>query len=224
MVTYASYLSKKVNIVSSAFWITFFEILVSIIAGFVILPAVSAMGVDFAEGPELIFIVLPSIFGEMPGGYFFGVGFFLLVLIAALTSTVSMIEVPVAYVVDEKHWTRKKAVTVMSIAAFVVGTPAALAHGASEFWTSLPGIGTDFFTVISTAFGEISLSVGAFFIAIFAGWVWGVGKVTNEIELGGNVFYFKRLWRFLIRYVAPITIFAIFANVLWDQVLKQVLS
>jgi NSS family neurotransmitter:Na+ symporter len=220
MITYASYLSKKENIVSSAFWITFFEILVSIIAGFMILPAVAAMGVDFAEGPELIFIVLPSIFGQMPGGYFFGVGFFLLVLIAALTSTVSMIEVPVAYVVDEKRWTRKKAVTVMSIAAFIVGTPAALAHGASEFWTSLPGIGTDFFTVISTAFGEISLSVGAFFIAIFAGWVWGVGKVTNEIESGGNVFYFKRLWRFLIRYVAPITIFIIFANVLWNQVLS----
>jgi NSS family neurotransmitter:Na+ symporter len=160
----------------------------------------------------------------MPGGYFFGVGFFLLVLIAALTSTVSMIEVPVAYVVDEKRWTRRKAVIVLSIAAFVVGTPAALASGASEFWTSLPGIGTDFFTVISTAFGEISLSVGAFFIAIFAGWVWGVGKVTNEIESGGNVFYGKRVWRFLIRYVAPITIFIIFANVLWGQVLRHVLS
>jgi NSS family neurotransmitter:Na+ symporter len=220
MITYASYLSKKENIVSSAFWITFFEVLVSIIAGFMILPAVAAMGVDFAEGPELIFIVLPSIFGEMPGGYFFGVGFFVLVLIAALTSTVSMIEVPVAYVVDEMRWSRKKAVMVLSIAAFVVGTPAALASGASEFWTSLPGIGTDFFTVISTAFGEISLSVGAFFIAIFAGWVWGVGKVTDEVESNGNVFYFKRLWRFLIRYVAPITIFIIFANVLWIQVLS----
>jgi NSS family neurotransmitter:Na+ symporter len=220
MITYASYLSKKENIVSSAFWITFFEVLVSIIAGFMILPAVAAMGVDFAEGPELIFIVLPSIFGEMPGGYFFGVGFFVLVLIAALTSTVSMIEVPVAYVVDEKRWSRKKAVMVLSIAAFIVGTPAALASGASKFWTSLPGIGTDFFTVISTAFGEISLSVGAFFIAIFAGWVWGVGKVADEIESNGNVFYFKRLWRFLIRYVAPITIFIIFANVLWIQVLS----
>jgi NSS family neurotransmitter:Na+ symporter len=220
MITYASYLSKKENIVSSAFWITFFEILVSIIAGFVILPAVAAMGVDFTEGPELIFIVLPSIFGEMPGGYFFGVGFFILVLIAALTSTVSMIEVPVAYVVDEKRWTRKKAVSVLSIGAFVVGTPAALASGASEFWTSLPGIGTDFFTVISTAFGEISLSVGAFFIALFAGWVWGIGNVTKEIESGGNVFTIRRLWSFLIRYIAPITIFIIFANVLWTQVLS----
>jgi NSS family neurotransmitter:Na+ symporter len=220
MITYASYLSKKEDIVSSAFWITFFEVLVSIIAGFMILPAVAAMGVDFAEGPELIFIVLPSIFGEMPGGYFFGVGFFVLVLIAALTSTVSMIEVPVAYVVDEKNWSRRNAVIALSVAAFVVGTPAALASGASEFWTSLPGLGTDFFTLISTAFGEISLSVGAFFIAIFAGWVWGVNKVTKEIESSGNVFSIRWLWSFLIRYVAPITIFIIFANVIWSQVLS----
>jgi NSS family neurotransmitter:Na+ symporter len=220
MITYGSYLSKNENIVSSAFWITFFEVLVCLIAGFVVMPAVSAMGKDFAEGPELIFVVLPSIFGEMPGGYFFGVGFFVLVLIAALTSTVSMIEVPVAYFVDERRWSRKKAVAVLSILAFIVGTPAALASGASEFWTSLPGIGTDFFTVISTAFGEISLSVGAFFIAIFAGWIWGVGNFTREIESGNNLFKIRRLWSFLIRYVAPLMIFIIFAHVIWTRVLS----
>jgi len=215
MITYASYLSKKENIVTSAFWITFFEVLVCLIAGFVVLPAVSAMGKDFAEGPELIFIVLPSIFGEMPGGYFFGVGFFILIVIAALTSTVAMIEVPVAYLVDEKGWTRRKAVTVGAIAAFVVGTPAALAHGASDFWSSLPGIGTDFFTVISTVFGDLSLSVGSFFVAIFVGWVWGVGNASREIESGGTVFKIRRLWTFLIRFVAPITILIIFAWTIW---------
>jgi NSS family neurotransmitter:Na+ symporter len=218
MITYASYLSKKENIVTSAFWITFFEVLVCLVAGFVVLPAVSAMGKDFAEGPELIFIVLPSIFGEMPGGYFFGVGFFVLVVIAALTSTVAMIEVPVAYLVDEKGWTRKKAVTIGATAAFVVGTPAAMAHGASDFWSSLPGLGTDFFTVISTVFGDLSLSVGSFFIAIFAGWIWGVGNATREIESGGTVFTIRRLWSFLIRFVAPITILIIFARVIWTLV------
>lgn len=218
MITYASYLPKKENIPASAFWITFFEILVCLVAGFVVMPAVSAMGKNFAEGPELIFIVLPSIFGEMPGGYFFGVGFFVLVVIAALTSTVSMIEVPVAYLVDEKRWTRRKAVGLAAILAFLVGTPAALAHGASAFWSTLPGIGTDFFTVISTAFGDISLSVGAFFIAVFAGWIWGVGRATSEIESGGNVFFIRRPWSFLIRYVAPLTIFIIFARVIWTIV------
>jgi NSS family neurotransmitter:Na+ symporter len=220
MLTYASYLSKKEHIAVSAFWITFFEILVCLTAGFVIMPAVSAMGKDFAAGPELIFIVLPSIFGEMPGGYFFGVGFFILVVIAALTSTVSMLEVPVAYLVDEKRWSRKKSVTFVASIAFLIGTPAAWAHGASDFWTHLPGLGTDFFTVMSTAFGDISLSIGAFFFAIFAGWVWGVGKASDEIESGGNVFAIKKLWGFLIRYVAPITIFIVFAQVIWTQVLS----
>jgi NSS family neurotransmitter:Na+ symporter len=214
MITYASYLSKRENIAASAFWITLFEILVCLIAGFVILPAVSAMGKDFTEGPELIFVVLPSVFGEMPGGYFFGVGFFVLVVIAALTSTVSMIEVPVAYFVDEKRWTRKQAVMFVAGVAYLIGTPAALAHGASEFWSSLPLIGTDYFTVISTAFGDISLSIGSFFIALFVGWIWGVSKATNEIESHGNVFAVKRIWGFLIRYLAPITIVIIFANLI----------
>jgi NSS family neurotransmitter:Na+ symporter len=120
--------------------------------------------------------------------------------------------------VDEKGWTRKKAVTIGAIAAFVVGTPAAMAHGASDFWSSLPGLGTDFFTVISTVFGDLSLSVGSFFIAIFAGWIWGVSNATREIESGGTVFTIRRLWAFLIRFVAPITIFIIFARVIWTLV------
>jgi NSS family neurotransmitter:Na+ symporter len=220
MITYASYLSKREHIAMSAFWITFFEIMVCLIAGFVIMPAVSAMGKNFAQGPELIFVVLPSIFGEMPGGYLFGVAFFVLIIIAALTSTVSMIEVPVAYFVDEKTWSRKKAVAFVASVSWLIGTPAALAYGASEFWSSLPGIGTDFFTLISTVFGDISLSVGAFFIAIFAGWVWGVNKATSEIESEGNVFTIKRIWGFLIRFVAPITILIVFAHVIWTQVLN----
>lgn len=220
MITYGSYLSKRENIPASAFWITFFEILVCLIAGFVIMPAVSAMGKGFAEGPELIFIVLPSIFGEMPLGNLFGIGFFILVIIAALTSTVSILEVPAAYLVDEKNWTRRKAVSVVAAVAYVIGTPAAMAHGASEFWTHLPGIDTDFFTIMSTAFGDVSLSIGAFFVAVFAGWYWGVDKAAGEIESHDTRFAVKKIWGFLIRYVAPITIFIVFARVIWTQVLS----
>jgi len=215
MVTYGSYLSKSENIPTSAAWITFFEILVSLLAGFVIMPAVSAMGKSFAAGPKLIFEVLPSLFGEMPGGYFFGIGFFTLIIIAALTSTVSILEVPVAYFVDEKKWSRKKSVAFVAFIAWMIGTPAALAHGASDFWSKLPGLGIDFFTIISTAFGDISLSVGAFFIAIFVSFVWGVNKASAEIETENNKFAIKKLWRFLIKYIAPVTIFIIFLNVIW---------
>jgi NSS family neurotransmitter:Na+ symporter len=216
MATYASYLSKKENIATSAAWITFFEVLISLIAGFVILPAVSAMGASYTEGPSLIFVVLPGIFGAMPMGYLFGVGFFILVIIAALTSTVSMLEVPVAYFVDEKRWTRRNAVLFVALVSFLIGTPAAQAHGASAFWSNLPLLGTDFFTLISTVFGDISLSIGAFFIAVFAGWVWGTRKAVGEITLEGNTFRLAGLWSFLIRYVAPVTIAIIFVNVIWS--------
>ena len=220
MITYGSYLSKKENIPVSAAWITFFELLVCILAGLVIMPAVSAMGQSYAEGPDLIFKVLPSIFGQMPGGYYFGLGFFVLVIIAALTSTVSILEVPVAYFVDEKHWSRKKAVIFVGFIAYLIGTPAALAHGASDFWSNLAGIKGGFFTIISTVFGDISLSIGAFFIAIFVGWLWGVEKASTEIKSEENgitvsEFPIKKYWSFLIKFVAPVTIAIVFGYTMW---------
>jgi NSS family neurotransmitter:Na+ symporter len=221
MITYGSYLSKKENIPGSAAWITFFEILVSILAGFVILPAVAAMSQSYAQGPDLIFKVLPSIFASMPGGYFFGVGFFVLVIIAALTSTVSILEVPVAYFVDERKWPRKKAVFFVGFVAWLIGTPAALSSGASEFLSSLPILDTSFFDVISTLFGDISLSIGSFFIAIFVAWIWGVAKAVKEIESDGNNFIFKPIWRFLIKFVAPTTITIVFIFTVWSTFLAE---
>jgi NSS family neurotransmitter:Na+ symporter len=219
MITYGSYLSKRENIPISAAWITFFEILVSILAGFVVLPAVAAMNQSYAQGPELIFQVLPSIFASMPGGYFFGVGFFLLIIIAALTSTVSILEVPVAYFVDERHWPRRSAVLFVAFIAWLIGTPAALSQGASDFFSRLPGTTLSFFDLISTLFGDISLSIGSFFIAIFVGWLWGVRRATREIESEGSLFRIRRLWGFLIKYVAPITIWIVFVYSVWSSVL-----
>jgi len=221
MITYGSYLSKKENIATSAAWITSFDVLVSILAGFVILPAVAAMHQSYAQGPDLIFKVLPSIFGSMPGGYFFGLGFFTLIIIAALTSTVSILEVPVAYFVDERGWSRKQAVTFVACLAWLIGTPAALSHGATAFLTRLPGIGASFFDVISTAFGDISLSIGAFFIAVFVAWVWGVAKATKEIESEGNSFAVKAIWSFLIKFVAPIIILIVFLYTVWATFLAS---
>lgn len=216
MITYGSYLSKKENIPGSAAWITFFEILVSILAGFVILPAVAAMSQSYAQGPDLIFKVLPSIFASMPGGYFFGVGFFILVIIAALTSTVSILEVPVAYFVDERRWPRKKAVVFVAFIAWMIGTPAALSTGATEFFSNLPVLQTSFFDIISTLFGDISLSIGSFFIAIFVAWVWGVSKAIKEVEADGNTFRIKPIWSFLIKFVAPTTITIVFIYTVWS--------
>ena len=109
MLTYGSYISKRDNIVTSASSVVFFDTLIAILAGLVMFPALFAMKMDPAGGPGLVFVVLPSIFAKMPGGMFFGAGIFLLLSVAALTSTISLLEVPVAYFVDEKKWSRKKA-------------------------------------------------------------------------------------------------------------------
>lgn len=216
MITYGSYLSKKDNIPTSAAWVCTFDTGIAILAGFVILPAVAAMGLEYTEGPGLIFQALPSIFGAMPGGQWFGIGLFLLIGIAALTSTVSILEVPVAYMVDEKKWLRKKAVLVTCSVAFILSVPAALASGASEFLTNLPILGTDFFTVISTLFGPISLAIGSLFIAIFVGWRWTVSKAKEEIKSENVRFAISSLWNVLIKYVAPVTITIVFIYTLWN--------
>lgn len=216
MITYGSYLSKKENIPSSAMWITICDIWVSLLAGFVILPAVAAMGGSYAEGPVLIFKVIPSIFSQMPGGYFFGLGFFMLLIIAALTSTVSIMEVPVAYFVDERRWPRKKAVLLVTLIAWVIGTPAALSHGASSLLTSLPILATSFFDVISTLFGDISLSIGAFFIAVFVAWKWDLDLAAEEMRHNGR-FEMETAWKFCIKYVSPVIILVIFIFTLWTN-------
>lgn len=219
MITYGSYLSKKENIPNSAMWVTVFAVGVSLLAGFVILPAVAALGGSFAEGPELIFKVIPSIFALMPGGYFFGIGFFLLLIIAALTSTVSIMEVPVAYFVDERRWPRKKAVLLVTLIAWLIGTPAALSQGASSFLTNLPVLSLSFFEVISTLFGDISLSVGAFFIAVFIAWRWDLSLAVEELRHEGR-FGIEDAWKFCIKFVSPIIILVIFVFTIWSNLVS----
>lgn len=221
MITYGSYLAKKDNIPGAAAWVCTFDTGVAILAGFVILPAVAAMGKEYAAGPGLIFQVLPSIFGDMPGGQMFGVGFFILIIIAALTSTVSILEVPVAYMIDEKNWTRKKAVGLMCLIAFALSVPAALASGASDFFTSLPGLGLSFFAIISSIFGDFSLTLGSLFVAVFVGWRWATTKAKEEIESEGVHFGIEKYWKFLIKYVAPVTIFVLFLSTFWNNIWKM---
>ena len=105
-------------------------------AGLIIFPALFAMGESPSAGPALVFVVLPKLFVQMPGGLMVGTFFFLLLSVAALTSTISLLEVPVAYLVDEKNVERKKIVWAVAGFTFIVGLPSALSQGASEFFTN----------------------------------------------------------------------------------------
>ena len=154
----------------------------------------------------------------MPGGYIVGAFFFLLLSIAALTSTISLLEVPVAYFVDEKKVNRKKYVWIVAGFTFLMGLPSALSQGASEYFTNFGWLperltSQDFLSQMSFLFGDFSLAFGAFLLSIFIGWVWTAEKAADEIELGSPVFNkLKIVWIFVIKYFIPIIVFIILLN------------
>lgn len=207
MITYGSYLSKRTAVPMAAAWVTSLDTTVALLAGFVIFPAgFSIAGFDpTAGGPGLIFAVLPRLFATMPGGHLFGAAFFVLLTLAALTSTFSLLEVPVAHFVD-RGWNRKKAVLTVAAATTLLAIPSAYANGASQFLGRLPVVHTDFLTLMATVWNNFALPIGGFFIALFVGWVWPVKNAVAELTAEGARFPAMKLWIVLIRYVCPLAI------------------
>jgi len=217
MITYGSYISKKEDLVSSTLWVSGLDTAIAFLAGLIIFPTLFHAGLGLQEGgPGMVFVVLTSLLGEMPpapiGGIIFGTGFFLLLGIAAITSSVSLLEVGVAYVVDERKISRKKAGLFLGLLAFVLGIPSALGNGAVSWLSNLPVVGTDFLSLLFEVFGQYALAVGALFISIFVGWKWGVNNAAGEVELEGNAFRFHQIWSFLIRFVCPAVLLVILLN------------
>ncbi len=213
MITYGSYLDKKENIVAAGSIVVVFGIIISFLAGFAIFPAVFAMGKSPAEGAALVFVILPEIFEMMPGGILIGTLFFLLLAIAALTSSISLLEVPVAFLIDEQKIRRKVATWLVGSVTLVFGIPSALAFGASEFFTNLPfWEGNSFFDLMDTIFGSIALPLGGMLFSIFVAWRWGLVGAIQELSIGNNTFMGiqSRAWGIIIKYICPIIIFLVF--------------
>jgi NSS family neurotransmitter:Na+ symporter len=215
MITYGSYVSKKENIPASAGWIAFFDTFIAITAGFIIFPVIFSQHMDPAQGSGAMFNVLPVLFDKMPGGIVFGPLFFILLSIAALTSTISILEVPVAFMIDEKGWGRKKAAIVIGSIALVIGIPSALGQGAVRILTDLPLFHTSFLGLWMQIWGVLALSIGAFFIALFVGFGWKTRNALKEIKAGSGGFKAGKVWMFVIKYVAPILILAILISVIF---------
>lgn len=207
MITYGSYLSKQTNAVTSAVWVASLDTAVALLAGFIIFPAgFSIMGFDpSTSGPGLIFAVLPQLFATLPGGQLFGTFFFVLLALAALTSTISLLEVPTSALVD-RGWPRKKAVLVLTASITALAIPSVLSQGAVASLSSLPGLGMDFLTLMATVWNNWALPIGGFLISIFVGWVWGADKAVAELTTEGAHFPFAKGWVFLIKYVCPLAI------------------
>lgn len=226
LITYGSYLPKNQNIVTSGMWIGLMDTSVALLAGLMIFPAVFAFGKNPAEGTALVFQVLPDVFNSMPtGGNIVGALFFLLLCVAALTSSISMIEVPASYLIDEKKWSRKKAAWAVGILAFIVGIPSALSGGASKYLTemSLDLFGstkTSFLDIMDTLWGGLFIVIVALMTCVYTGWIIDVKKMAKEIGIGAPVFEKKiignvtpsDMWIFFIRYICPLVILVVLLN------------
>ncbi len=210
MITYGSYISPTENLGRAAAWVVLLDTLVALMAGFIIFPAGFTLeGFDpTSSGPGLIFVVLPRLFATLPGGALFGAAFFVMLTVAAITSTISLLEVPTAHLIDSHGWSRRRAVLVLTIVTFVLAIPSALASGAVPFFTSMPGVGMDFLSLMATIWNNFALPIGGLLLAIFVGHVWRTDKALEELNIGG-IMPLAKLWGFLIRWVCPAAILVI---------------
>ena len=215
MITFGSYLDKKSNIIQAASWIVGMDTMVALLAGLMVFPSLFALlpGKDPASGPALVFDVLPKVFDAMPGGNFIGALFFILLMVAALTSTISMLEVPVSYLIDERKWNRKKATWTVGIAAMVISVPSALSSMEGNFFAdlSLNFLGTEllgFFGIMDFVFGTFSGILICLILALYTGWAKKIGDFAEELSSGAPGFQgiYRIGWIFFIKWVCPIVI------------------
>lgn len=209
MITYGSYLSKDEDLISSSVQIPLIDTAIALIAGLAILPAVFSFGFDPEGGPGLLFVTLPAVFSQMPLSSVFGVIFFTLVLFAALTSSISLLEVVVSYVVDEWKWNRKMASIVLGGIIFLMGVPSSLGMGV---WSDIrPIMGKDIFDSVDFIASNVFLPLGGMMLCVFIGWFWGIDKALAEITNNGKLnFALAGAWSFLIKFIAPVAILVVF--------------
>lgn len=225
LITYGSYVGKRDNIVSSAAYITLFDVGIAFIAGLMMFPLVAYLsGGDMSSvsgGPGLIFVTLPGVFETLGSGLgtIVGSAFFLLLSFAALTSTVSLLEVPVAYVVDEKGVKRGKATWLVAGLIFLIGIPSLLSYGAVDALSAinvLPGKGPDpvaFMDIVEVLANDTFLPLGGCLIAIFAMYHWRKNNFNAELSEGYNGYqgsFIQKYLNFTLSYLAPIVLGIIF--------------
>jgi neurotransmitter:Na+ symporter, NSS family len=211
MLTYGSYMSKKTSVPNSALQIVILDTLIALIAGIAIFTSVFAVGLDPAAGPGLIFHTLPSVFVKMPGGYIFSILFFVLLTIAALTSSISLLQVVVSYFVDERGWKRHKAVIVLASVISLLGIPSALSFNVlSDFHI----FGLNFFDLVDFIASNVLLPLGGLLISVFVAWIWGFDKALVSLREGAeslfdNYPWVIKFWEIFLKYFAPILIFLV---------------
>jgi NSS family neurotransmitter:Na+ symporter len=209
IMVYGSYLPKNISIAKTTILIAGADTAVALLAGIAIFPIVFANGLEPSSGPGLLFQSLPIAFGNMGGGLIFGTLFFILLLFAALSSSISLIEPAVAWLVENRNMTRESACLWSGLITWFVGLGSVFSFNiGSEFKIFNQTI----FELLDYLTTNLMLPIGGFCIAIFAGWVMSKADSQQELELKTPWHY--QLWKTLVCYVAPAAVFLVFLNVI----------
>ena len=214
MLTYGSYMSDDDNIPKAAFQIVSLDTIMALIAGMAIFTAVFAVGLDPAAGPGLIFHTLPGVFTKMPGGYIFSILFFILLSIAALTSSISLLEVVVSYFVDEQKWKRHNAAIVLGLIIALIGMPSVLSF---NVLADFKIFNLNFFDLVDFISSNILLPFGGLLISVFVAWIWGFERVLPNLKNGAEKLFDKypwtiTVWQIFLKYLSPVLIFLVFLH------------
>jgi len=206
LITYGSYIQKKENLANTAVSVAFADTFIAVVAGLAIFPAVFAFGINPGEGPELVYITLPVIFQSMSGGLIWAFMFFLLLCFAAITSTISVLEVIVAYFSEQLNMTRKRAAILAMISVGFLGILCTLSEKIFGVFNGSP---------------DLLLPLGGFFIVVFIGWFLAKGTARSELSSDGK---FKTryydLFIFLVKFVAPLAIALLFALGVYSKLIS----
>ncbi|MBE6569284.1 MAG: sodium-dependent transporter [Ruminococcaceae bacterium] len=209
MITYGSYMKKEDNLEKSVRHIELFDTGIAFLAGLMIIPAVFAFsGGDesaLGQGPGLMFVTLPKVFDYIPGGSIIGFVFFLLVLFAALTSSISLMETIVSVLMDKFKLGRKVSCLIVFIFSILLGISSSLGNG---IWADITIFGVDFLTFFDFASNSVLMPIVAFLTCIFVGYVIKPQSLIDEVEISGP-FKSKRLFTVVIKYIAPVCILLI---------------
>lgn len=211
--TYASYFRNDTNLPRTALNVASIDTLVAILAGLIIFPAATSVNIPVDSGPSLLFITLPNVFQQAFGGLpwlaiILSIMFYVLLALAALTSTISLHEVVTAYLHEEFNMTRSKAARLVTAGCIVLGALCSLSLGVGKEYTLF---GLTLFDLFDFVTAKIMLPLGGFFIALFSGWYLDKKIMRGEFTNNGTV-KIGLLLAFILKYIAPIGIAFIFIN------------
>ncbi len=199
MMTYGSYLGPRVHLIRSSAVVALSTLVIAFVAGLAIMPAVFALGFEPAQGPGLIFNVLPAVFARMPLGSVFGLAFFIVAFFAALTSMLGLVETVVAYLIGRYALPRTLATVYVILSAFIFGVPVVLASVFPAFFKNI-----DLFDILITVVSNVIVPLGAVSVLVVGGWLWKNNGLINELSNQGTLHVmWQPLLKFMIKFIIP---------------------